>query len=70
MNKFIKLLTIVIVLIFSLVGLIGFFTIIFNKAYFNSSNEIDADLASKFGDFFFRDDIFVNCIFVDFVSKL
>ena len=48
MNKFLK----AIVIIFTIIGFVSFFMIVFNKAYFNTSLEIDKDLASSFGDFF------------------
>ena len=42
----------ILVIIFATFGFISFFVIIFNKAYFNTSLEIDTKLASDFGTFF------------------
>jgi hypothetical protein len=47
MNKFLTIL----VIIFTITGLVSFFMIVFNKAYFNTSLEIDTSLASEFGTF-------------------
>ncbi|OFX79064.1 MAG: hypothetical protein A2X12_07640 [Bacteroidetes bacterium GWE2_29_8] len=42
----------IIVAFLGLVGFIIFFFTVFNKAYYNTSFQINPDLASKFGDFF------------------
>ena len=38
--------------IFTIIGLLSFLFIVFNKAFFNTSFSIDTELASKFGSFF------------------
>lgn len=48
MNKFLKIL----IIIFTTIGFISFLMIVFNKAYFNTSLDIDTELAEKFGSFF------------------
>jgi len=48
MKKFL----IVLISIFTAIGLFSFVFVVFNKAFFNSSFIIDTDLASKFGSFF------------------
>ncbi|WP_263602744.1 putative phage abortive infection protein [Chryseobacterium sp. PET-29] len=53
MNKFIKVIFILLSALFGTIGIISFFIIIFNISYqFNNSKIIDPELASKFGDFF------------------
>lgn len=50
--KTIKYILTVFAVVFGIIGVIAFFCVLFNSAYFNTSMGIDTELASKFGDFF------------------
>lgn len=50
--QIIQIAIIVLLIPFFLIGIVSFFCIVFNKAYFNTSWVIDTKLAAEFGDFF------------------